>query len=404
MDIRIILSGAETQAKRAVDSVTRSLDGLAASAKRAASSVRSQLNTAFGGFLKNQVVQAFSAHAIASYVGRTIEWGDALKGLSERLGITTRDLQVLQKVAERSNTSIEAIASAFRNLNVAKGQAGQGKGEAYDAFIAVGVTPDELKQKSAAELWSIIGARIGDATQDATKFAAVLRLLGKSADSVLPAMRQSISEIGDEMERTGRIVDEKVISELAQAKNQIDDFKTTMTTVGAPILGTMSAGIAGIAAYGKAFGGIVKGAYHSFAGDNEKADASFNAARQARDAYEEKYGVDQERVMQIAQGDAKLKAKRAAKESEAKATAEKEQEAAAAAAKEAEKNQQEKLARAASASPLGDMGGADALARIGLFRGGAGDTTSRMLSQQLGELKSIVTELRGIRMDGRIEE
>lgn len=108
------------------------------------------IQDAFGAKLKS----VLSLTAIEEGVRRTGEWAAEIDRASKSLGVTREQLQTIQLIASKTGTSQDAIVGMFDNINKARDEALKGNHELIQSFQRVGVTYDDLLNKTKQGLFS----------------------------------------------------------------------------------------------------------------------------------------------------------------------------------------------------------------------------------------------------------
>lgn len=401
MDLKIVFQAVAGQANQAINSVTNGIRGIANAARAAGASLGSSLGSGLARLGGAPIMQAFGAAAIVGYAKRTLDWADNLDALSQRLQISTRDLQVLDVVAKRSNLSLDTIATSFRHLTLAQARASGGKGEQFEAFTRLGVSLADIRSSRPIELWTQIGSAIERGGQSAQTLNNAVALLGKTADQVLPAMKEKLSEVAKEMERRGMLVSENMVASLAKYKQLLEETGTTANAVFAPILSGLMTGADAFVEFTKGGWRGFQSAYAGITGDRPGIRSALAADKQSGDEFVDRlartYYFDSAAADEAARMEERLAAKRSSRDA---ATAEgpmstwSEYEAMMA------KDREQAVARRLGAGFEGQSRTADALTRMGLFRGSGGQ---QVLQSQLVELRRIVDQLQDLNREVRSE-
>lgn len=114
------------------------------------------IQDAFGAKLKS----VLSLTAIEEGVRRTGEWAAEIDRASKSLGVTREQLQTIQLIASKTGTSQDAIVGMFDNINKARDEALKGNHELIQSFQRVGVTYDDLLNKTKQGLFSEVLGKV----------------------------------------------------------------------------------------------------------------------------------------------------------------------------------------------------------------------------------------------------
>jgi len=179
-NIQVILS-AQDKASPVITGLRRSLDGLQGGLSRV-SGILSTLGIATGVGVAGLVALAKSS----------IDFADSLNDMSDRTGVTVKDLASLELAAKLSDTSLEGVAKGIQRITLSIGQGQQGNKQIVESLTRLGVTSTDSRER----LFQLADAYVK--TSDKTKLMADLQaVLGKSYVELLPLLKQG----GDELRR-----------------------------------------------------------------------------------------------------------------------------------------------------------------------------------------------------------
>lgn len=197
--------------------------GVAAFSKKAGAYVGS-----IGSELKSQLVGAFAAGAVISAVrsfgAHVVETVDNIKDMSEQLGVSTDEIQRMQKAANDAGVKFTVISGALQRIEQLRTQAAGGDKAASNLFAGLGVDPtvgtslDLLKQ--------VVEASFGTAKQQ----AAYAELFAKKANI--------IRLIVGELKGQGAIelITEDQIKTIDKANAKLEEAQRRITVAGSPAL------------------------------------------------------------------------------------------------------------------------------------------------------------------------
>lgn len=296
---------------------------------------------------------------------------DAINDLADRTGMSIEGLQELKYAAETSGTSIEAFATALRMLAVAQSEALGGSTPRLDAFERLGVSIADLKsQNPEGLLRQISRAMSGGATTSQT-IADALELMGRSADQILPAMRNNLELVGEAARKAGYVIKASVVKQLADANDQYEINIQRLKNLAAPVIASLVRGLDLFATFGKNLPSMLGVVWDSITGDAKgkaeglnKIGSEFRALRERSLPTEKKASTAPPSIPSAsAEAD-----ESAGKPNEAKSP----------------------IPTATSAQP-----NVDTLARIGLYRGGEPGATRR-LDRIVDQQRTMIAELREV--------
>lgn len=154
----------------------KSLDGLSTRANAAAAG----LKTAFGA-----LAGTLAVGTIAAFAKSGIDAADSLNDMSQRLGVSVKDLASFKLAAEQSGTSLDGIGNGIRKLSLSIGQAEQGLKTQADALKTLGITARDPK-----EAFFQLADAVANSNDPIKTNAALNDVLGRSYAELLPLLNQ----------------------------------------------------------------------------------------------------------------------------------------------------------------------------------------------------------------------
>lgn len=148
-------------------------------------------------------------NAARSFVGMAqgqAETIDKTSKLSRQLGMTYGELSGLALAGDLAGVSMETIGKAATKSDVAFVKAAQGSKVAQAAFAGIGLSVDQLQNKSPAERFQMIADAIAGLPSPAERSRAAIQLFGKAGAELLPLFEGgagSIAAAVDEANKFG---------------------------------------------------------------------------------------------------------------------------------------------------------------------------------------------------------
>jgi hypothetical protein len=189
-------------------------------ADRLAQSAGKNIGSALSGGIQGALTSLAGGLAIRHVFNEAIEEANKAKEIlhgSERIGVGTERFQQLERAAEKSGTSIDAVFTAYKKLAVASVEAGNGNIEVIAAMKTLGVSTREPN-----EMFKQLSQNLKNNEIDASRLAAAIKLLGKGADELIPAFKKGAFDVANPF---GRSEDElKANAEFGKNVSVIKEF------------------------------------------------------------------------------------------------------------------------------------------------------------------------------------
>lgn len=212
MILQIKLMADATGADRAV----------AAFSKRAGAYVGS-----IGSELKSQLAGAFAAGAVItavkSFGAHVVDTVDNIKDMSEQLGVSTDEIQRMQKAANDAGVKFTVISGALQRIEALRSQAASGDKSAGNLFAGLGIDP------SQGNALSILTQAVEASANGARENALLFDLLGRKAGI--------LKNIVGELKSQGSIelISEQQIQSIDKVNAKLEEAKRRFTVAGAPV-------------------------------------------------------------------------------------------------------------------------------------------------------------------------
>lgn len=213
------------------------------------------------------VAAAFAVRAVIGFTKGLIDTADHLNDTSQRLNVSTDDLQAWQYAAKLNGVEADELNASFQRLQAGIAGSADEAGNAK-AYKKLGV---ELKNadgtlKSTSQVFEEAGLAIG-ALQDPTEQAGyAAKLFGKSYARLLPLFRQGpegIAKLKKEFQELGGGLSSDFIQNAADFNDQIDTLgiagRGLASQVLAPLLPLLVELAKDAVSFGKAVAGTNKG-------------------------------------------------------------------------------------------------------------------------------------------------
>lgn len=174
-------------------------------------------------------------------VVQTVEKADKLRSLAKLIGLTTTELQKLEKQAIEFGSSAEEMDQGLVFFTRQLGLAASGSGDLLKVLQANGVslTDQNGKMRSTIDLLGTYSNLIRNAADEQAKL--VLTTVGFGRGSAELANTFSIGadgmrKFGDEAERAGRLIESGTVDSLANIKPELDRLEDQFSAAWAHII------------------------------------------------------------------------------------------------------------------------------------------------------------------------
>jgi hypothetical protein len=183
-----------------------------------------------------------------------LDMGGRLDDLTKTTGATAGELAILQRAFQLAGSSADAVGPAMNRLNRFMAEAGSGAAAQKDTLNALGLTYQDLANKTPLEQMRMLAERIGAIGSPAQRTAAAMDIFGKSGGELVPLFRefnseiskaegqlgglpaildsnaQSLADMGDVMDALSSKFDEFTIGLIAGVRGA-EDFSTALANI-----------------------------------------------------------------------------------------------------------------------------------------------------------------------------
>ena len=253
-----ILITAVNQTQAAFNAVKGGLSGLASAAQ------------SVNGVLGNLGL-AVTAAGMVALVKSSIDAGDELSKMSQRVGISVETLSLWNPAAQQAGVSSEAFEKGLRKLSTTMVDAATGGEDAAHTFKAVGV---EFKNQDGAlrgtdAVLLDLAERFKTMPDGAEKSALAVQIFGKAGAELIPFLNQGrdgITDLTDELRSLGIEMSGESAAQAEVFNDALDKVHLATTSIGTqvmtaflPALNEMALGMVESAKEGGALRAILDG-------------------------------------------------------------------------------------------------------------------------------------------------
>lgn len=216
----------EQQLKNQVKETTKELSEQTDTAKKTAEAYKNVGNALATGV-------KFTGTAVAGMFAYTAEIAasaDEINTLAKQTGLSTAEIQKFMYAAELIDVPLDTLTGSMAKLVKNMNTATKGTGDAYDAFLALGVsiTDSTGTLRNNQEVFDECISALSKIEDETQRDAYAMSIFGKSAQDLNPLIlggTEQLKAFGDELEREGLILDQTHLDKLNEFNDKIDTFK-----------------------------------------------------------------------------------------------------------------------------------------------------------------------------------
>jgi hypothetical protein len=184
--------------------------------------------------IKGALAGMFTVSAAKSYFGDLKNIVDEIKDMSELLGVSTDEVQRLQKASAEAGQNFGSVVTAFQRIEQMRAQAMTGDKRASGIFGLLGIDP------SKGTGIDILKSAIEASSRGAQENAAAFELVGKKVTGLKLIM--------EELQRLGpiKLIGEDQLNAIDSAIKKQEEAMRQLKIAGAPLMSTLAQGATGI--------------------------------------------------------------------------------------------------------------------------------------------------------------
>ena len=181
------------------------------------------------------------AVALGKMVGRIVDAEKALRPMVERSGIASDNLQLLAKAAEvaGSEDGLEGVTDSAQELQLRLAEVVQdGTGPAVEAFKKLGLSAEDLIDKSPEESFLAVVSALQNVTNEADRKFLADELLGGSSEKLAGLLNLTNEELGNQLQHladTGDFMSGEALADAKAYSASIDVLKNSFGSMATQI-------------------------------------------------------------------------------------------------------------------------------------------------------------------------
>ncbi len=167
---------------------------------------------------------ALSVGAFAGAIGQTVDFGDKIQKLSDRLGISTEALSQYQHVAELSGVSFQTLTMGLQRMVRRISEAANGTGEAKDALKELGLEASALEKLQPDVQFEVLAEALNNVKDSSDRVRLAMKLFDSEGVALLQTMTKGaagIRQMRQEADALGLTLSRQEADEMAKYNDQI---------------------------------------------------------------------------------------------------------------------------------------------------------------------------------------
>lgn len=184
--------------------------------------------------LRNDLAGLFTVAAVRGFAQKLSDTVGEIKDMSELLGISTDEVQRMQKAAADANQPFSVLVNAFNRIEQMRAQALTGDAKAKGVFGLLGIDP------SQGNAFDVMRKAVDASQKGTTQTAAAFDLLGKKVS----AFRVFMDELGKQGDI--KLFSEEQIQAIDESTKALEEAARVFNVTVAPVVTNLLRGLTGI--------------------------------------------------------------------------------------------------------------------------------------------------------------
>ena len=177
-----------------------------------------------------------------------MEYADTIKDMANETGLSIYATQQLTYMAEQTGASMNDVASAIKNVEKAMQQADNGTKATAAVFreLDISILDSNGHMRDAAQVFQEAISKLGELKNGTERSQMAMKLFGDSAkelNELTSLGKEGISELAAEFDQLGIALSTKDVEALSEAKQSIDNLKTSFMSAAAELAATVAPAI-----------------------------------------------------------------------------------------------------------------------------------------------------------------
>lgn len=170
----------------------------------------------------------FAIRQIQQFTLNTITAIDEQGKFARQIGVSYENLQRLQFAAEQSGASIGMLNNGLRRGSRNIAEAATNGGAMADAIEALGINVRQLNAMRPDQQFAAIADAIKGVKDESEQARIAYRIFGRDGEALLNTLRHGsdgLRELGNEAERTGRIIGQQTADDAARFNDELNKLQ-----------------------------------------------------------------------------------------------------------------------------------------------------------------------------------
>lgn len=227
-------------APSSIKSLNAELDTLLAKSKQIDAVAPAEKATRGFGLLQGAVAGVAAAittqglSSLKQFATDIVKTAGDVADLSAKTGLTTSQVQRFGFAAAQTGSSVEAITGAVSQLSDRLVEGGTGT---VSAVQRLGLSFEDLQRMQPGAAFEEIANAIKDVSDPMRQTQLAMELFGKSGAEILPAIKQGITDLGNEAEKLGTVIDARAVAALDDFGDKWDQMSLRAKASAAGVFG-----------------------------------------------------------------------------------------------------------------------------------------------------------------------
>lgn len=176
-------------------------------------------------------ISAFGTYLLAKFVYNLLDANIETLEFSKRIGASTRTVQGLDFAIRQTGHSVENMRQGLTDLSILMHDARIGNIHAINTFKAVGLSLDDLRDKSPTAIFTAIAENISKIQDPAKQAGMAFRVFGENAQHLLPLLQGGADGIIQALEKArklGLIIDNDKLEKLKAGRIAMENLRSSL--------------------------------------------------------------------------------------------------------------------------------------------------------------------------------